>query len=184
MKQHLLACLFILCAPQLFAANDTPPLKPIAALEVPRYLGKWYEIAKYPNWFQKKCVSHTVAEYSLKTDGQLQVLNRCRLADGQEESALGVAKQIGDAASPKLQVRFAPSWLSFVPLVWGDYWVIDLDADYQLAAVSDSKREYLWVLSRTPQVNDKAYGALIERLKAQHFEVQKLERTVQTPTTR
>jgi apolipoprotein D and lipocalin family protein len=62
--------------------------------------------------------------------------------------------------------------------------VIDLDADYQLAAVSDSKREYLWVLSRTPQVNDKAYGALVERLKAQHFAVQKLERTVQSPTTR
>jgi apolipoprotein D and lipocalin family protein len=76
-------------------------------------------------------------------------------------------------------VRFAPAWLSWLPQVWGDYWVIDLDADYQLVAVSDAKREYLWVLSRTPQVNDKAYHALLERLKAQHFEVQKLERTSQ-----
>jgi apolipoprotein D and lipocalin family protein len=68
--------------------------------------------------------------------------------------------------------------------VWGDYWVIDLDADYQLAAVSDRKREYLWVLSRTPQVNAKAYDTLLERLKAQHFDVQKLERTAQTTAPR
>ena len=64
-------------------------------------------------------------------------------------------------------------------MVWGDYWVIDLDADYQLAAVSDAKREYLWVLSRTPQVNAKAYDALLDRLKAQHFDVKKLEPTPQ-----
>ena len=69
-------------------------------------------------------------------------------------------------------------------MVWGDYWVIDLDADYQLAAVSDAKREYLWVLSRTLQVDAKVYGALMERLKAQNFEVQKLERTVQTSAPR
>jgi apolipoprotein D and lipocalin family protein len=68
--------------------------------------------------------------------------------------------------------------------VWGDYWVIDLDTDYQLAAVSDAKREYLWVLSRTPQVNAKAYEALIGRLKAQQFDVQKLERSAQTTTAR
>jgi apolipoprotein D and lipocalin family protein len=98
--------------------------------------------------------------------------------------ALGLAKQVGEATSPKLQVRFAPAWLSWLPQVWGDYWVIDLDTDYQLAAVSDAKREYLWVLSRTPQVNTKAYAALLERLKAQHFDVQKLERTAQVATSR
>jgi apolipoprotein D and lipocalin family protein len=92
---------------------------------------------------------------------------------------LGQARQVGPETSPKLKVRFAPAWLSWLPVVWGDYWVIDLDTDYQLAAVSDAKRDYLWVLSRTPQVNAKAYDALIERLKAQHFDVQKLERTPQ-----
>ena len=64
-------------------------------------------------------------------------------------------------------------------MVWGDYWVIDLDADYQLAAVSDAKRDYLWVLSRTPHISDKAYDALIARLKAQSFDISKLERTQQ-----
>ena len=161
-----------------------PPVSTIATLDVPRYMGTWYEIAKFPNRFQAKCVANTRARYLAQTDGSVQVLNSCVTADGSTIDALGLAKQVGTVTSPKLQVRFAPVWLSWLPMVWGDYWVIDLDADYQLAAVSDSKREYLWVLSRTPQVNDKAYGALMTRLKAQHFEVEKLERTTQTSATR
>ena len=160
-----------------------PAVATIAALDVPRYMGTWYEIAKFPNRFQAKCIANTRAQYLAQTDGSVQVLNSCTTADGTID-ALGLAKQVGAATSPKLQVRFAPAWLSWLPQVWGDYWVIDLDADYQLAAVSDAKREYLWVLSRTPQVNTKAYNSLIERLKAQHFDVQKLERSVQTPTAR
>jgi apolipoprotein D and lipocalin family protein len=161
-----------------------PAVTTIAALDVPRYMGTWYEIAKFPNRFQAKCVANTRAQYLAQTDGSLQVLNSCATADGSTIDALGKAIQVGPAISPKLQVRFAPAWLSWLPMVWGDYWVIDLDADYQLAAVSDSKREYLWVLSRTPQVDPKAYAALINRLKAQYFEVHKLERTVQAPATR
>jgi apolipoprotein D and lipocalin family protein len=156
-----------------------PPVSTIATLDVPRYMGTWYEIAKFPNRFQAKCVANTRARYLAQTDGSVQVLNSCVTADGSTIDALGLAKQVGTVTSPKLQVRFAPVWLSWLPMVWGDYWVIDLDADYQLAAVSDSQREYLWVLSRTPQVNAKAYDALLERLKAQHFDVQKLERTAQ-----
>ena len=156
-----------------------PPVATIAKLDVPRYMGTWHEIAKFPNRFQAKCVANTRARYLAQTDGSVQVLNSCITADGSTIDALGLAKQVGPATSPKLQVRFAPAWLSWLPMVWGDYWVIDLDTDYQLAAVSDAKREYLWVLSRTPQVNAKAYDALLERLKAQHFDVKKLEPTPQ-----
>ena len=156
-----------------------PVVATIASLDVPRYMGTWYEIAKFPNRFQAKCVANTRAQYLAQTDGSVQVLNSCTTADGSTIDALGKAIQVGAATSPKLQVRFAPAWLSWLPMVWGDYWVIDLDADYQLAAVSDAKREYLWVLSRTPQVNAKAYDALLDRLKAQHFDVKKLEPTPQ-----
>jgi apolipoprotein D and lipocalin family protein len=156
-----------------------PAVATIAVLDVPRYMGTWYEIAKFPNRFQAKCVANTRARYLAQTDGSVQVLNSCITADGSTIDALGLAKQVGAATSPKLEVRFAPAWLSWLPMVWGDYWVIDLDADYQLAAVSDAKREYLWVLSRTPQVNAKAYDALLDRLKAQHFDVKKLEPTPQ-----
>ena len=165
------------------APATLPAVATIAALDVPRYMGTWYEIAKFPNRFQAKCLANTRAQYLAQTDGSVQVLNSCTTADGTID-ALGLAKQVGTATSPKLQVRFAPAWLSWLPMVWGDYWVIDLDTDYQLAAVSDAKREYLWVLSRTPQVNVKAYDALLSRLRAQHFDVQKLERTAQTTTPR
>jgi apolipoprotein D and lipocalin family protein len=166
------------------SATALPPVATIAALDVSRYMGTWYEIAKFPNRFQAKCTANTRAQYLAQTDGSVQVLNSCTTADGSTIDALGKAIQVGAANSPKLQVRFAPAWLSWLPQVWGDYWVIDLDTDYQLAAVSDAKREYLWVLSRTPQVNTKAYEALLGRLKAQQFDVQKLERSAQTTTAR
>jgi len=170
------------------SAQTTPASLPavttIGSLDVARYMGTWYEIAKFPNRFQAKCAANTRAQYLAQTDGSVQVLNSCTTAEGSSTTALGRAQQIGGTHSPKLQVRFAPEWLSWLPLVWGDYWVIDLDANYQLAAVSDTKREYLWVLSRTPQLNSQAYEALLERLKAQHFDVQKLDRTPQASVQR
>ena len=161
------------------AQQDNQTVKTIASLDVPRYLGTWYEIAKFPNWFQKKCVSNTKAVYSAKPDGNLKVLNSCKTATGETSEAEGLARQIGPKDSPKLEVRFAPEWLSFLPLVWGDYWVIDLDSQYQVAAVSDPRREYLWVLSRTPQIDPKVYADVLQRLKQQQFDIQKLELTSQ-----
>ena len=161
-------------------SQSESPVRTIPALDVPRYMGTWYEIAKFPNWFQRKCVANTKAEYSIRPDGNLKVLNSCKTASGEVADAEGVAKQIGAKDSPKLLVRFAPAWLSFLPMVWGDYWVIDLDSGYQVAAVSDPKREYLWVLSRKPQLNQKAYEELLQRLQEQQFDVRKLELTTQT----
>ena len=155
------------------------PVKTIASLDVPKYLGTWYEIAKFPNWFQRKCVGNTKATYSMRADGNLKVLNSCKNADGVVSEAEGMARQIGEQDSPRLEVRFAPAWLSFLPLVWGDYWVIDLDPQYQVAAVSDPQRDYLWVLSRTPQLDQKVYQDLLQRLQAQQFDVRKLEITAQ-----
>ena len=161
------------------SSKSPPPLTTIARLDVPRYLGDWFEIAKYPNWFQKKCVSDTKANYSLQPDGRVRVLNRCVTKDAAVSEALGEARQIGDATSPRLEVRFAPAWLSFIPLVWGNYRVIDLDPDYQLVAVSEPKRDYLWILSRTPDVNAKAYDELLARLAKKGFDLNKLEKTRQ-----
>ena len=163
------------------AHADAPPaaLSTIAALDVPRYMGTWYEIAKYPNRFQRHCAGFTQAEYRLQEDGRVQVANRCRTADGRVDEAIGTARQIGAADSPRLEVRFAPAWLSFLPWVWGDYWVIDLDADYRLVAVSEPEREYLWILSRTPTVEPQALEALRTRLAAQGFDLSRLEMTRQ-----
>ena len=162
----------------IWAQSQAPlPLQSIDKLDVPRYLGRWYEIAKFPNWFQKKCVADTSAQYSLRPDGSLRVLNQCRLQSGEMDQAEGVAFQVGGTTSAQLQVRFAPSWLSWLPWVWGDYWVVDLDDAYELVAVSEPKREFLWVLSRSPSVDPARYNALIERLAAKGLDVKKLERT-------
>lgn len=180
-KSHLvlLGITFALLHTQVLAQTSDVPVKTIASLDVPRYLGTWYEIAKFPNWFQRKCVSNTKAVYSIKPDGNLRVLNSCKPAEGDAAEAEGTARQIGAKDSPKLEVRFAPAWLSFLPMVWGNYWVIDLDSQYQLAAVSDPRREYLWILSRTPQLDPKVYEELLGRLQAQQFDVRKLELTPQ-----
>lgn len=160
-------------------ATPSAPLKTIERLDVARYMGTWYEIAKYPNRFQRQCVADTQALYRPRGDGQLDVVNRCRQANGEMTEAVGRARQVGAADSPQLEVRFAPAWLSWLPMVWGNYWVIDLDPAYQLVAVSEPSREYLWVLSRTPTVDAAAYQALLGRLQAQGFELSKLERSAQ-----
>ncbi len=176
----ILLLISLIVVGKVFAQAGQPsPVKTISSLDVPRYLGTWYEISKFPNWFQKKCQSNTKAVYSLRSDGNLQVVNSCKTVSGEVTEAVGAARQIGPRDSAKLEVRFAPEWLSFLPMVWGDYWIVDLDSQYELAAVSDPKREYLWVLSRTPQLDPKAYAALLQRLQEQQFDTHQLELTLQ-----
>jgi apolipoprotein D and lipocalin family protein len=158
----------------------TTSLTTIASLDAERYMGTWYEIAKFPNRFQKKCARDTTATYTLLDDGRVRVVNRCRQSDGSQDAVEGIARQVGGPPSPKLKVRFAPAFLSIIPFVWGDYWVIDLDDRYQLAAVSEPGRDYLWILARTPEVDPQAYQALLGRLAAQGFDLSRLETTVHT----
>ena len=181
-KGTLLATVVLVGMKAWAASNEAHPrsdLATISSLDLPRYLGEWYEIAKFPNRFQRKCTGFTKATYTALPDGRVRVENRCRLADGSTDVAIGVARQVGAVNSPRLKVRFAPAILSFIPMVWGDYWIIDLDKDYGLAAVSEPGREYLWILSRTPTVSKPAYDALVARLSGQGLDVRKLERTQQ-----
>jgi apolipoprotein D and lipocalin family protein len=155
------------------------PLQSIASLEVPRYMGTWYQVALYPNSFQKQCVSDTTATYSTNADGTVKVLNRCMLADGKFETAEGQARPIGKLqdntlAPAKLQVRFAPAWLSWLPFVWGNYWVISLPSDYRYVVISEPKREYLWVLSRTPSLSAADDALIRVQLTGQGFDLQKI----------
>nr|WP_233255052.1 lipocalin family protein [Limnohabitans sp. T6-5] len=159
------------------AQPEKAPLQTVTSVDVPRYMGTWHEIAKYPNWFQKKCASSTQATYSLQNNGSVQVLNRCKTDKGEWTEALGEARQIGGPNAPTLQVRFAPAWLSFIPLVWGNYWIIDLDPQYQWVVVSEPQREYLWILSRTPQLPEDTHQMLLAKLRTQGFDLNRLERS-------
>jgi len=179
-------CAWALCGPTLAHAADAPaappaPLAPIANLDLPRYMGTWYEVAKFPNRFQGQCAGPASADYRLQPGGTVQVVNRCPLADGKVDEAVGEARRVGPEGSPKLEVRFAPAWLSWLPFVWGNYWVVDLDAGYQLAVVSEPKREFLWVLSRRPAVEAAVWDALMARLRVQGFDLSRLQRADTRP---
>lgn len=153
------------------------PVRAVAALDMDRYAGQWHEIAHLPVSFQKKCVGDITATYSLRSDGRISVLNRCRVDDGGLIQAEGVARAV-DGEPGKLQVRFAPDWLAWLPLVWADYWVIALDPDYQWAMVGEPDRRYLWILSRTPDMPDEQLQALKARAEAMGYDLAPLRMMV------
>jgi apolipoprotein D and lipocalin family protein len=161
-------------APVSPSVSPLAPLKPIPSLDLSRYVGRWYELARYPNRFQQQCIGAATAEYTLLPKGTVQVVNRCPKPGGKVDEAIGEARRVGPDGSPTLQVRFAPAWLSFLPQVWGNYWVVELDAAYQLAVVSEPKREFLWVLSREPSLPAAEWTALNSRLQALGFEPARL----------
>ncbi|MBK0012019.1 lipocalin family protein [Stenotrophomonas sp. S41] len=153
----LLTCLLLAAAPA-FAAE---PVRAVEALDIDRYAGQWHEIAHLPVSFQKQCVGEITANYGLRRDGRISVTNACRNREGERVVADGVARPV-EGQPGQLQVRFAPDWLSWVPLVWADYWVIALDPEYQWAVVGEPDRRYLWILSRLPEMD----RTLFEQLKA------------------
>src|SRR5689334_17575071 len=135
-----------------------------------RYAGTWHEIARFPNRFQKKCVANVTATYSLRQDGQIDVVNRCQIASGAYISARGIAKTVGHGQpNSMLKVRFAPKFLSFLPMVWGDYHVLALAPDYSYAAVGSPDRRYLWILARDPELPQSTYARIVEDLRAKGF---------------
>jgi len=161
------------CATTTTSRLHLPPLQTVSHVDVERYLGTWFEIAAIPQWFERGCTA-TTATYSLRPDGQLDVLNRCRKGslDGPEDVAKGRARVVDRTTNAKLAVSF------FRPF-WGDYWIIGLGSGYEYAVVGDPGRDYLWILSRTPTLDGTVYDALLARLRDLGYEVDRLVRTVQ-----
>ncbi|MBS1170219.1 MAG: blc [Burkholderiaceae bacterium] len=151
----------------------------VASVDLNRYAGKWYEVARFPTWFQTKCAGEVSAEYNKRDDGTLEVINRCRKADNVFEQAAGQAVIVDAASNAKLKVRFVPAWLSWLPGVWGKYWIIALAPDYSYAVVGEPSREFLWVLSRTPTLPEAVYQQAVRQAAAQGFDVSRLVKTRQ-----
>lgn len=150
-------------------------------VDLARYVGRWYEIARLPNRFQDQCAGDVAATYALRPDGRVTVVNECRKRDGQIARAAGVARRADDKGpASRLKVRFAPAWLSFLPLVWGDYWIVELDRGYRHAVVGDPSRKYLWVLSRSPEMDAATYDSLAATAGRLGFDAARLVRTPHT----
>lgn len=161
------------CATSTTERLRLPPLETVAHVDLSRYLGTWYEIANFPQSFQRGCTA-TTATYTLRADGDIDVLNRCRKGsiDGKEKSALGRARVVDRATNAKLEVSF------FRPF-WGDYWIIDLSEDYSYAVVGHPGRDYLWILARNPTMAEATYQSIVTRLQSQGYETSRLVRTLQ-----
>jgi lipocalin/uncharacterized protein YbjT (DUF2867 family)/ligand-binding SRPBCC domain-containing protein len=159
------------------ARAQAPVVRTVPFVDLDRYAGDWVEIARFPNRFQRQCVGDVRASYARRADGRIDVVNRCRTTDGQTE-ARGVARLVDEQTHAKLKVRFAPAWLSWLPPVWGDYWIIGLAPDYSWAIVGDPGREYLWILARTPRLDAESMAAARTAARDSGFD---LGRLVQTP---
>ncbi len=150
-----------------------PPLRTVAYVQINRYLGTWYEIAHFPQSFQKDC-TRTTANYSLRSDGEIDVLNQCRKGskNGKESVAKGRARVVDKTTNAKLEVSF------FRPF-WGDYWILELGNEYEYAVVGHPSRDYLWILSRTPTMDEETFQRIIAGLQKQGYETDRLVRTLQ-----
>ncbi len=145
-------------------------LEVVPHVELEKYLGKWYEIAHLPAKFQESC-DETTATYTLSKDGSISVLNQCS-KNGKTKQAKGKAKVVDKNSNAKLKVTF------FWPF-YGDYWIIELGNNYDYSVVGTPNRKYLWVLSRTPQMDNKLYSQLVEHARSKGFDVDKLIKTLQ-----
>ena len=155
-----------------FAESKTE-LQTVSHVDLARYLGRWYEIARYPMRFEKECASDVTATYSQLAGGKIEILNQCRRADGQMKRSKGTARVVDTTTNAKLKVTF------FWPFS-GDYWIIDLAPDYSYAVVGEPDRKYLWILSRSSQLTESVYGQIVTRVRELGYDPSGLTKTRQS----
>lgn len=166
------AAAMILLASAALAGDEKRPVQTVSSVDLGRYAGTWYEIARYPNRFQKQCTGNVTATYEIRDDGNVTVVNSCKTEDGETDTANGKAKIVDSRTNARLKVSF------FGPF-YGDYWIINLGPNYEYAVVGTPDRNYLWILSRTPQMDDALYDVLLQRIAAQGFDTARIVKTPQ-----
>ena len=162
-----LAALPVSTAARASTEPTQPAVEAVKYVDLGRYVGKWYEVARIPNRFQKQCARGTSAEYSMNEDGRISVVNRCFKEDGSRDEAKGVAKVVDAATHAKLKVSFV-SFLGWRPF-WGDYWVIGLDEDYRWAVVGTPDRKFGWILARSPTLSTETLDRVFEVVEANGY---------------
>jgi apolipoprotein D and lipocalin family protein len=163
----LVTLLVILSSPASFAADSLPV---VPKVDLNRYAGRWHEIARLPMFFQRNCAGEVTAQYSLKPDGKVEVVNQCRQKDGSLSTARGTARVVDSATNAKLKVSF------FWPFS-GDYWILALGSNYEYAIVGEPGRKYLWILARQPEIEESLYQKLVLQAKSLGFDTSRLIRS-------
>jgi apolipoprotein D and lipocalin family protein len=155
------------------ASAPTAPLPTVPSVDLARYTGAWFEVALLPNRFQSQCVADTQARYRQRDDGDIEVRNRCRRADGTVDDIIGVAKVVPDSGNAKLRVSF------FRPF-YGDYWVLAFGPQQRWVLVGEPRRRFGWVLSRTPDLPAAELDAALTQAAQLGFERSAFRLTPQT----
>ncbi|WP_170064871.1 lipocalin family protein [Neisseria iguanae] len=158
------------------AGPQTRP-QTVAKVDIPRYMGTWYEQVRLPMRFQDDCVADVKAQYMLTEKQVVKITNSCRKKDGSIMSADAEVKKVGHSGS-KLLISFLPKALNWVPVARSSYWILRLDENYQTALVGTPNRKYMWVLSRTPKLDEATLQSYIETAKQQGYDVSKLVHSV------
>lgn len=166
----------------LFGSNpiNNQEMQTVDQVDLGKYVGLWYEIAKIPNPFQKMCTGNTTAQYTLRKDGKMDVLNRCMKNDGSYTQAKGIAKVVNTNTNAKLKVSFVR--LLGISLFWGNYWIIGLDENYQYAVVGEPSRKYGWILSRKQELSPEQWKAVNQILTDQGYNPDTFVKTEQSNT--
>ena len=146
----------------------------VPSLDLDRYLGVWYEIARLPMRYEKPDFTDITATYTLNDDGNVRVRNRALDADGEVQESIGEAVPVEGSGNAKLRVTFLPEGLRWIPFTKGDYWVLRVDADYRTALVGDPDREYLWLLHRDPRIDPALREEFLSAARAQAYDLSKL----------
>lgn len=172
---YILCFLLAACSP--LSANKTP-VDTEGYIDINRYLGRWYEIARFDNKFQKGCTA-TQANYSLRTDGDLRVRNTCRLnrPTGRLKEAIARGWVQDKRTNSKFKVQFFLKGVK-IPIFAGNYWILKIDQDYKHVLIGDPGREYLWILSRGTYMNQQTYNEYVAVAQEQGFDTEKLIKTV------
>ena len=159
----------------LFSISYAQAMQTVDYVDLSRYAGKWYEIAKFPNWFQRNC-NEATAEYTPLPNGKIEVHNICKsFKNGQSKDIVGVATVKDTETNAKLSVTFLPPWMRWTGIGSGKYWVIDLEPNYQYAVVSEPKRKYLWILSRSPSLDRGTYEEILKKIQAQGLDLNRIQ---------
>lgn len=162
------------------AYAQNPPLKTVEKLELDRYLGVWYEVARKPLYFQNKCDRDVSATYTLNENGNVNVDNKCLSKDGSLNQSIGEAYIQNAPANSKLKVSFLPSAIRWLPFGRGDYWVLKIDDNYQTVLVGEPDRKYMWILSRTAQPNEQVVGEYLDYAKSVGYDLGDVIKTKHT----
>jgi apolipoprotein D and lipocalin family protein len=177
LTSNAIAAIFLFCVVVVAEAQNEKSLPTVSNVNLDRYIGLWYEIAKIPNRFQRKCASGTTAQYALRDDGKIDVINRCIDKEGKTIEAQGVARVVDAESNAKLKVSFV-KLLGF-SLFWGDYWIIGLGEEYEFAIVGTPSRKYGWILSRTPSLGQEKLEQIYNLLREQGYNPDDFEMTSQ-----